>query len=160
VIVRRGHADVEVSVKNIVDNVASTASAALIVVLFAGLGFTSLTVAAEDTTGAVRQHLEQIVDVRDVRAEPDQVSGVLVNLSSKPVRNVRVRIDRSWLWADERHAGGAEESPGRTAVYTVPGEIPPGGHLPFTYRSDTPLPQRSDGRFETSVSVVGLEQVG
>ena len=56
--------------------------------------------------------------------------------------------------------GGAEESPGRTAVYTVPGEIPPGGQLPFTYRPDTPLPQRTDGRFETSVSVVGLEQVG
>lgn len=137
-----------------------TALAALVLVSFAALAFTSLTDAAEDTAGAVRQDLRQIVDVRDVRAEPDQVSGVLVNLSSKLVRGIRVRIDRSWLWADERHAGGAEESPGRTTIYTVPGEIPPGGHLPFTYRSDTPLPQRSDGRFETSVSVVGLEQVG
>ena len=141
------------------EDVVDMALAALIVVLFGGLGFTSLTAVAQETT-AVRQHLEQIVDVRDVRAEPGQVSGTLVNLSSKPVRAVRIRIDRSWLWANERHAGGTEESPGRTAVYTVPGEIPPGGQLPFTYRPETPLPQRSDGRFETSVSVVGLEQVG
>lgn len=159
-IFRRGPADVEVGVRNVVGNVVDTALAALILVLFAAPGFTSRTAAAEDMTGAVQQHLEQIVEVRDVRTAPDQVSGVLVNLSSKPVRDVRVRIDCSWLWADERHAGGAEESPGRTAVYRVPGEIPPGGHLPFTYRPDTPLPQRSDGRFETSVSVVGLEQVG
>ena len=82
------------------------------------------------------------------------------NVLSKPVRNVRVRIDRSWLWADERRAGGTEESPGRSAVYTVPGEIPPGGRLAFTYQPESPLPQRSDGRFETSVSVVGLEQTG
>ena len=146
--------------KNRVGNVVDTAWAGLIVVLFAAIGFTSFTAAGEDTTGSDRKDLQRVVEVRDVRAEPDRVSGVLVNLSSKPVRGVRLRIDRSWLWADEKHAGGAEESPGRTAVYTVPGEIPPGGQSPFTYRSDTPLPQRTDGRFETSVSVVGLEQVG
>jgi hypothetical protein len=146
--------------KNRVGNVVDTAWAGLIVVLFAAIGFTSFTAAGEDTTGSDRKDLQRVVEVRDVRAESDQVSGVLVNLSSKPVRGVRLRIDRSWLWADEKHAGGAEESPGRTAVYTVPGEIPPGGQSPFTYRSDTPLPQRTDGRFDTSVSVVGLEQVG
>ena len=75
-------------------------------------------------------------------------------------RSTHLRIDRTWRWTDERNAGGTKESPGRTAVYMVPGEIPPGGHMPFTYRSDTPLPQRSDGSFETQVSVVGLEQVG
>jgi hypothetical protein len=147
-------------VKDFVEKVVDTGLAALAVVLFAALGFAAITGAAENATVAPDQHLQQIVDVRDVRAEPDQVSAVLVNLSSKPVHGVKVRIDRSWLWADERRAGGSEESPGRTAVYTVPGEIPPGGRLPFTYRSDTPLPQRSDGRFETSVSVVGLEQGG
>ena len=129
-------------------------------ILFAVLGFVAVTRAAEETTGARESELRKIVEVRDVRAQPDQVSGVLVNLSSKPVHDVRVRIDRAWLWADERRAGGTEESPGRSAVYAVPGEIPPGGHLPFTYRPESPLPQRSDGRFETSVSVVGLEQTG
>jgi hypothetical protein len=133
--------------------------AALIVVSVATLALPGPTAAAQDTTDVVRSHLEQVVAVRDVQAEPDQVSGVLLNLSSKVVHDVRVLIDRSWLWADERHPGPAEDNPGRAAVYAVPGEIPPGGHLPFTYRSDTPLPQRSDGRFRTSVSVVGLDQV-
>jgi hypothetical protein len=147
-------------VKTIAGSVVDLALGALIAVSFATVGFPSRTAVAEDSVGAVKQSLQQMVEVRDVRTQPDQVSGVLVNLSSKAVRGVRLRIDRSWLWADERHAGGAEESPGRTAVYTVPGEIPPGGRVPFTYRSDTPLPQRSDGRFETSVSVIELEQVG
>jgi hypothetical protein len=145
--------------KNGAKKVPDTALAILAVVLLAALGVTTITAAAEDTTVVPGQHLQQIVEVRDVHVAPDQVSGVLVNLSSKLVRNVRVLIDRSWLWADERHAGGTEESPGRAAFYMVPGEIPPGGRLPFTYRSDMPLPQRNDGRFETSVSVIGLEQV-
>jgi hypothetical protein len=72
------------------------------------------------------------------------------------LHGVRLRIERSWLWTDERHP--AEDSPGRSTVYAVPGDIPPGGRLPFTYRSDTPLPQRSDGRFETSARVIGVEQ--
>jgi len=29
----------------------------------------------------------------------------------------------------------------------------------FTYRSSAPLPQRSDGRFETSVTVAGIVQI-
>lgn len=91
-------------------------------VLFAVLGFVVVMRAAGETTEARERALQKIVEVR---AQPDQVSGVLVNLSSKPARNVEIRIDRS---------------------------------IPFTYRPESPLPQRSDGRFETSVSVVGLEQ--
>lgn len=94
----------------------------------------------------------------DVRADPNQVSGVLVNVSDKVMRNVRILLDRSWLWADERHPAAAEDDPGRAAVYTVPGEILPSGQLPFTYRGAGSLPQRPDGHFTTSVSVVGLEQ--
>jgi hypothetical protein len=77
-----------------------------------------------------------------------------------PGRNVQVQIDRSWLWKNERHPGADTNNPGRSVVYAVPGEIPPGGRLPFTYRSDGALPQRSDGSFGTSVSVVSLEQMG
>jgi hypothetical protein len=134
--------------------------AARIAVVIGVLGFTGLPATAADAPAATKQNLQQTVDVREIHAERDQVSGVLVNLSSKPVHDVRVRIDNAWLWADERHAGGTEESPGRTAVYTVPGEIPPGGRLSFTYRAETPLPQRTDGRFETSVSVVAFGQAG
>ena len=127
-------------------------------VLFAALGLAGITIAAEDTVVPPEQ-LQKTVDVRDVDAYPDQVSGVLVNVSSKSVRSIRVRIDQPWLWTNERHPGEDKDNPGRSHLYTVSGEIPPGGRLPFTYRLDTPLPRRSDGRFETSVSVVSLEQV-
>jgi hypothetical protein len=129
-----------------------------IVAVFAALDLSSIASAAEITMVPPDQ-LQKIVEVRDVRAQPDQVTGVLVNLSSKPVRSIQVRIDRSWLWANERHPGDERDDPGRSVVYTVPGEIAPGGRLPFTYRPDAPLPERRDGRFETSVSVVSLEQV-
>ena len=144
--------------RNVAESVADTALAAVVSVLFAGLGFTILTAVAGNTRGAVRQHLPRVVDVRDVHAESDRVSGVLVNLSTKTVRSVQVLIDRSWVWADERH-GGAEGGPGRRAVHAVPGEIAPGGRLPFSYRSGA-LPQRGDGHVETLVAVVGLEEVG
>jgi hypothetical protein len=130
----------------------------LAVVLFAALALAGITIAADDTV-VPPEHLQKTVDVLDVQAQPAQVSGVLVNLSSKPVRSIRVRIDQAWLWKNERHPGENKDNPGRSQFYTVPGEIPPGGRLPFTYRPDTPLPQRSDGRFETSVSVVSLEQI-
>lgn len=102
--------------------------------------------------------LEQIVAVRDVRGNDELVSGVLVNLSDRVVRDVRLLVDRSWLWAHARPPSDAADDPGRVAVHTVPGQIPPSGQLPFTYRGGKPLPQRADGRFETSVSVVGFDQ--
>lgn len=132
--------------------------ARLTIALFAAVGLASQALAAETTLVPAGQ-LQKVVEVRDVGAAPDQVTGVLVNLSSKRVRSIQVRIDRSWLWADERHPGAETDNPGRSAVYAVPGEIGPGGRLPFTYRPDAPLPERRDGRFETSVSVVSLEQI-
>jgi hypothetical protein len=129
-----------------------------IVVLFASLGLAGIAIAAGETLVPAEQ-LKRTVDVREVDAHPDQVSGVLVNLSSKLVRSIRVRIDQPWLWTAERHPGENKDDPGRSDFYLVPGEIAPGGHLAFTYRPDVPLPQRSDGRFETSVSVVNLEQI-
>jgi hypothetical protein len=131
----------------------------LTVALFATLGLSGIVIAAE-TTMVPPEQLQKIVEVRDVRSQPDRVTGVLVNLSSKPVRSIQVRIDRSWLWTNERHPGEETHDPGRSVIYTVPGEIAPGGRLPFTYRPDAPLPERRDGRFETSVTIVGLEQVG
>ena len=131
----------------------------LAAVSFAALALAGIAIAVE-TTVVAPEKLQKIVEVRDVRVQPDEISGVLVNLSTNPVRNVQVRIDRSWLWKNERHPGADKDNPGRSVVYAVPGEIPPGGRLSFTYRPDSALPQRGDGSFETSVSVVSLERVG
>jgi len=113
--------------------------------------------ATEDTI--VVPDVRQIVEVRDVRVQADQVSGVLVNLSSKAVSHVQLEVTQSWLWTNERHPGENENNPERAVVHLVPSEISPGGHLPFTFQTEAP-PQRTDGRFETSVTVLSLEQAG
>jgi len=95
------------------------------------------------------------VALRDVAVNGGDVSGVLVNTSGgKDVRDVELLIRYDWLWKNEFRPG--EDNPGRAVYYTVPGEIPPGGQTTFTYRADPPLPARSDGRFNTSVEVVGF----
>lgn len=86
------------------------------------------------------------------------VTGTLTNRTARTVREVRLLVRYGWLWRDERAPHG--ESPGRSAYYTVPGEIPPGGTLRFEYRPATPLPVRDDGRFVPAVEVVGFAEVG
>src|SRR5690349_377710 len=92
----------------------------LAAVSFAALALAGIAIAVE-TTVVAPEKLQKIVEVRDVRVQPDEISGVLVNLSSNPVRNVQVRIDRSGLWKNERHPGADKDDPGRSVVYAVPG---------------------------------------
>ena len=99
------------------------------------------------------------VVVRDVRTRPDgAVMGTIVNRSSSTVRDVRLLIRHNWLWKNETHPG--EESLGRVAYHIVPAEIPPGDSVEFSYHADPPLPERSDGRFETTVEIVGMTEIG
>jgi len=99
------------------------------------------------------------VVVRDVRARPDgAVIGTIVNRSVRTVRDLRLLIRHNWLWNNERHPG--EDSPGRVAYHIVPSEIPPGDSIEFSYHPDPPLPERSDGRFETTVEIVGMTEIG
>ena len=97
------------------------------------------------------------VEVTNVRAEDGSVTGTVTNRSSQPVRNVRVLIDHVWHWKNERHPG--EDNPGRAEFYTIQGEIPPGGSLPFKL-DEAPLPRRSDGRFQTIAHVIEYVQIG
>jgi hypothetical protein len=100
----------------------------------------------------------RVVGLTDVKVNDGAVSGVLVNKSAHPIREVELLIDHVWLWSDERHPG--EDNPGRSEYYTVHGEVPPRGSLPFTYHPSPPLPHRTDGHFETSVRIAGLIEVG
>jgi hypothetical protein len=99
----------------------------------------------------------RVVDVADVKTRGDVVSGVLINESPEIARNVQLVIRQTWLWKNEFHPGAV--SPGRAEFYTVHTAIPPHGTTAFTYETG-PLPQRSDGYFETHVQVVGFTEVG
>jgi len=100
----------------------------------------------------------EAVVVRNVTVTDGTVTGDLVNTSHRLVRDVRLLVRHTWLWAGERSPG--EDSPGRAAYPTVHEDIPPGGSRAFTVRPDPPLPVRSDGHFETSVEVVGATEIG
>jgi hypothetical protein len=96
--------------------------------------------------------------VIDVRANDRVVTGLLLNSSQRPVRDVELLVRHTWLWNNEVHPG--DDSPGRADYYTIRAEIPPRQEIPFTYRVSPPLPQRDDGRFRTSVQVAGFTQIG
>ena len=100
----------------------------------------------------------RVVAVADVSVKDGTVSGSLVNKSTRVVRDVRLLIRYAWVWKDERHPG--EDSPGTAEYYVVSTPIPPAGQLRFTHAQSPPLRQRTDGHFETSVEVVGFEEVG
>lgn len=97
------------------------------------------------------------VSARNVTLQGDAVSGVIANDSPHAVRDVKLEITYGWLWKNERHPG--TDNPGRTDLYTLTGEIPAGGSMPFTYRPSSPLPTRSDGTFNASASVIGFTEV-
>lgn len=103
-----------------------------------------------------RQQAAQDVLVSDVRAEDGAVSGVVVNNTGHEIQNVKLLVRYDWLWANEFSPG--QDSPGRAIVHTLEEDIPPGGQVPFTYHPELPLPQRSDGHFQTSVVVLGYTQ--
>lgn len=103
------------------------------------------------------QQAAEEVSVGEISSDGDFVSGVVINHSSRTLRDVRLEIHHSWLWNDERRPGS--DNPGRIDHFVVPGEIAPGGNERFTYKISPPLPVRADGRFTTRVSVVGFSVV-
>ena len=114
--------------------------------------------AAAEVVVASQQQAAQALSVRDVKLRGDAVSGVLANESSSPVRDVGLLVRYTWFWNNERHPAG--NNPGRADLYTVTGPIPPGGSVPFTYRTAEPLPERSDGHFGPAVEVVSFTELG
>ena len=98
--------------------------------------------------------IRDLVEIRDVTVRDGVVNGTIVNRSDKILRDVRLQIRHQWLWDNEFHPG--TDDPGRTEFHTLPGEIPPGARAQFTYRMDSLLPERSDGRFQTQVEVVSV----
>lgn len=99
----------------------------------------------------------KIVAIGQLKVEDDEVSGVLVNNSDRPVQDVQILIRDTWYWEKEFRPG--ENPPGEATYYTVEKEIPPKGELPFVYKRKEPLPSQPGGRFETEVKVSGFTEV-
>jgi hypothetical protein len=99
----------------------------------------------------------RVLVLNNVSAQDGVVSGELRNNSSNLVRDVQLLIRYEWLWKNEFHPG--KDDPGSSVYYNVPGEIPPGGTARFQYTPNPPLPKRTDGSFQISVSVAGFTEV-
>ena len=106
-----------------------------------------------------QQQADSVLRIENVAAEPDgSVSGVIRNNSKNTVRDVQLFIRSTFLWKNEFHPG--KESPSVASYPTISGEIAAGGSLPFKFTPTSPLPKRTDGRFERpSVSIAGFTQI-
>jgi hypothetical protein len=98
--------------------------------------------------------VRRMIEVREVSTEGDTVSGQLVNLTDSTLEDVTLLIEDNFLWRDEFHPG--DESPGRAETRTVD-RVLPRSTLDFSVSRPAPEP-RSDGRFQTTVRVLGLTE--
>lgn len=99
-----------------------------------------------------------VIDVTDVSGNGNRVTATLVNNSSNRIRDIQLVIRHTFLWANERSPGN--DNPGRSEYFLVLGELAPNGKLAFEYQADPPLPERSDGTFETNIEVAGFTEEG
>lgn len=125
------------------------------VIMTTMLGLFLAAPASSDPLGS-QTYLITVVEVQDVRGDAASVSGRLVNLSDRPVSDLKLSVNDTFVWTDERHPGSND--PSQAGTYTLALEIPPNGSAPFAIQRTTALPARSDGQFETQVQVMGLTQ--
>ena len=104
--------------------------------------------------------ISRSVVIRQVKETDGTVSGVLINKTLMPLTEVRLLIRHTFFWKKERSPSDESENPARAVFFDVPGTIPPAGVVAFTYKPDPPLPERKDGRFKTSIEVVGFAESG
>jgi len=98
----------------------------------------------------------KMVAVRNTKVQGNIVSGELLNLSSHRIRDVELLIRQIWHWNNEFRPGA--NPPGAAVYHTVTAEIPSGATERFTYELSPP-PSRSDGYFETVVTVAGFTEI-
>jgi hypothetical protein len=97
------------------------------------------------------------VSIKDLKASPSSVSGVLVNNTPHIVRDIQLDIQYHWLWANEFKPGPTP--PGRTDNIKLSKELKPGESTTFSYVPDPPLENRKDGQYDPEVVVAGYEVV-
>ena len=95
--------------------------------------------------------------VLNVEMRDNIMTGEIVNHSSHRVRDVELLIRHIWHWNNEFRPGA--NAPCGADYYTVSAELPSGGSARFTYQLPSPLPARSDGYFETAVTIAGFSEI-
>lgn len=99
----------------------------------------------------------RVLTLKDVKATPEKVSGVITNNTPHVIRDVDLMVQYHWLWENERNPG--RESPGRSIMVKVDGPLQPGASVPFEYSPSFSPPARNDGRFMPEVTIAGFTTV-
>lgn len=97
------------------------------------------------------------VALSNTSVQDGSVSGDIVNNSQHEVQDVQLLVRHVWHWSNEFRPGS--DDPGNAAYFTVKKTIPPGGKVPFSFKTTDALLGRADGRFETTVSVAGYTEM-
>jgi hypothetical protein len=119
--------------------------------------FLSVPLSAWPQTVRTRDEIARTLSIERVNIADGAVSGEVFNRSSNTVRDVQLFIRYTWLWDNETKPG--KPDPGTSTDYTLPGEIPAGGRVPFSFKPSAPLTKAPGGHFETSVGVAGFAEV-
>jgi len=123
------------------------------------LGILSLPLHGATATAAVvsSSQAAQTIVINDLTVRDNVVSGTIVNKSAATLREVELLVRQTWLWEPERHPG--TDDPGRTLPFMLGADVAPNTSTAFAFETP-PLPQRSDGRFITTMEVTGFTEVG
>lgn len=95
--------------------------------------------------------VSRVLTLKDVKATPARISGVVMNHTPHTIRDLELLIQYHWLWDNERSPG--QHSPGRAVTVKLDRQLAPGESMPFDYTHPVALPERNDGRFMTEVDV-------
>jgi hypothetical protein len=109
-------------------------------------------------TYATETRVASRVELQDVRGDAISSSGRLVNLTDRTLAKVKLSVNDTFLWTNERTPGSND--PSQAESYLLGQLIPAKSSVPFTVFRKSPLPTRSDGQFQTKVEVIGLSEQG
>jgi hypothetical protein len=123
--------------------------------LFSLIAFVPALVIPETISVLPPPEASKMVAVRNTTVQDDIVAGELLNRSSHRVRDVELLIRQIWHWNNEFRPGA--NPPGAGVYHIVAAEIPSGATERFTYKLSPP--SRSDGYFETVVTVAGFTEI-
>ncbi len=100
---------------------------------------------------------EAVVALMDVSVAGGVVSGAIENHGALPVKDVKLLVQQSYRWPDERKPGAVD--PGRSAQVVVADTIAPGGRAKFRHDGGPLRAPAGGGSFETSVQVLSFDVV-
>jgi hypothetical protein len=123
----------------------------LVIVLFMLLGPRLASADAIVTTHEVAQ----MVRLEDVDERDGEIFGYVANHSDQHIYRVILLIRYHWHWHNEFRPG--EDDPSRHEELTLTELIPPGGRIRFSYRSPTPVSERTDGELLPTVSIASVQ---